>query len=211
MDMKQATAYVFLASAWVTLLIVAAFAFAILRDVLTHEIDLTRLLSEPTGDASMSRFQLLIFTFVVALSLFLIVVSQATPQLPDVPGGVLTLLGISASSYVVSKSIQFSKPEGVEDRPPHVAVTPSNTSVTPGQQVPFSAEVQRTSNTEVTWAIVAPASGTINSKTGLYTAPAKVPPGGVIDTIQAQSVANPLGVGSAIVKIAPANAVAAGD
>jgi hypothetical protein len=88
------------------------------------------LISEKDGSgASMSRFQLLIFTFVVALSLFLIVVSRAklaqtpenaarpearnTAQFPDIPGGVLALLGISASSYTVSKAIQSNakKPE----------------------------------------------------------------------------------------------------
>jgi len=74
---------------------------------------------------------LLIFTFVISLSLFLIVVANAKllqtneniirkpsptlPQFPDVPGGVLALLGISASSYTVSKAIQAGmdqKPDG---------------------------------------------------------------------------------------------------
>ena len=34
------------------------------------KIDLSQLISEPNGSASMSRFQLLIFTFVIAISLF---------------------------------------------------------------------------------------------------------------------------------------------
>jgi UDP-N-acetylmuramyl pentapeptide phosphotransferase/UDP-N-acetylglucosamine-1-phosphate transferase len=75
--------------------------------------------------ASMSRFQFLIFTFVISLSLFLIVVSnaqlrqtdenakraadQTLPGFPEIPGGVLALLGISASSYTVSKAIQSNK------------------------------------------------------------------------------------------------------
>src|SRR5215813_9712480 len=83
------------------------------------KIDLSRLISEPNGDASMSRFQLLIFTFVIALSLFLVIVGDGSeaPHFPAViPGGILALLGISGSSYLVSKGIQFSSPEGVTDR-----------------------------------------------------------------------------------------------
>ena len=60
----------------------------------------------------------MIFTFVVALSFFLVVVSNVKLRqsagvvtdtgLPDVPGGVLALLGISASSYLVSRGITKS-------------------------------------------------------------------------------------------------------
>jgi hypothetical protein len=72
-------------------------------------MDLSDLLKEVGGKgASMSRFQLLIFTLVIALSLFLLVVSQN--RFPAVPPEVLTLLGISASIYAVSKGIQLSAP-----------------------------------------------------------------------------------------------------
>src|SRR5258708_35286355 len=107
--------------------VVGLFALLILWMILKGEINLDLLISEKTGEASMSRFQLLIFTFVIGLSFFLIVVSNAKtvetstnpahpagPVLPDVPGGVLGLLGISASSYTVSKAIQTNiqkKPE----------------------------------------------------------------------------------------------------
>ena len=73
------------------------------------EIDLTKLVSEANGDASMSRFQLLIFTMIVAISLFIMVVRNWA--FPAVPDGILTLLGISASTYAVGKGIQFSRPE----------------------------------------------------------------------------------------------------
>jgi len=103
--------------------VVGLFALVILWLMLKGEINLDLLISEKTGEASMSRFQLLIFTFVIALSFFLIVVSNAGAHagpaqsaakggLPDVPGGVLALLGISASSYTVSKAIQLAnKPD----------------------------------------------------------------------------------------------------
>ena len=187
---------------WVTLIIIAVFAGLILWKVIVGEIDISRLISEPTGDASMSRFQLLIFTFVVALSLFLIIASGTPPGFPDVPGGVLTLLGISASSYVVSKSIQFSKQEGVEDRPPHVVVRPAHASITGGETVDFDADVQRSTNTDVTWSIT-PRIGRIDADTGAYTAPpeAEVPEAGVVVMVQAQSVAEPSSMGGAQVHV----------
>ena len=74
--------------------------------MMTGAIDVNLLLSESGGGASMSRFQLLIFTFVIALSFFLLVINSA--KFPDIPGGVLTLLGISATTYGVSKGIQAS-------------------------------------------------------------------------------------------------------
>jgi hypothetical protein len=78
------------------------------------KIDLSALLSEPTGQASMSRFQLLIFTFVIAVSLFAMVEARVNPNgFPEIPGGVLTLLGISASTYAVSKGITYSQPQTI--------------------------------------------------------------------------------------------------
>src|SRR5271169_1145019 len=74
------------------------------------KIDLSALISEANGQASMSRFQLLIFTFVIAISLF-ILVEKRNDALPDVPPGVLTLLGISASTYAVGKGISYSQPQ----------------------------------------------------------------------------------------------------
>jgi len=80
----------------------------------TDKIDLSSLLSEANGQASMSRFQLLIFTLVVAISYFLLAEnSLGTHMLPDIPQGVLTLLGISASTYAVGKGISYSRDEGV--------------------------------------------------------------------------------------------------
>ena len=74
------------------------------------KIDLSALISEANGDASMSRFQLLIFTFVIAISLFMLV-EKGSGALPDIPNGVLTLLGISASTYAVGKGISYSQPD----------------------------------------------------------------------------------------------------
>ncbi len=99
--------------------IVALFALLVIWKIANGTIDLTHLLADDDGWASTSRFQLIIFIFVVALSFFLVVVSNVKMRqnatsltdltgLPDVPGGVLALLGISASSYLVSRGISAS-------------------------------------------------------------------------------------------------------
>ena len=108
-----------LAAGCVTLAIIFFLALAVLIAIYNGTINLSALISEKDGatrDASMSRFQLLIFTFVIAISLFLIVTYQKS--FPEVPQGVLVLLGISGSSYLVSKGIQKSGSDsstGVKD------------------------------------------------------------------------------------------------
>ena len=98
-----------IATGFTLLTLIFLFGFAVLVYIANGSIDLSDLLSE-TGDskgASMSRFQLLIFTLVIALSLFLVVVSNM--KFPDsIPPEILTLLGISSTTYAVSKGIQVS-------------------------------------------------------------------------------------------------------
>jgi hypothetical protein len=94
-----------------TLILVFFFGLMVLLEIAAGRIDLSHLLSETgpdgkTGQASLSRFQLLIFTLVIAFSLFLITVAKN--QFPAIPTEILTLLGISASTYAVSKGIQAS-------------------------------------------------------------------------------------------------------
>jgi hypothetical protein len=86
------------------LTILFLFAFLILAAIASGKIDIGTLLAENGGGASISRFQLLIFTFVISISFFLVVVH--TDTLPNVPATVLTLLGISAGTYGLSKGIQ---------------------------------------------------------------------------------------------------------
>jgi len=92
---------------YVVVVLIFGFGLIILVKMATGAIDLSKLLDEVGGGASMSRFQLLVFTFVIALSLFLMIVNNAK-GFPDIPSGVLTLLGISATTYGVSKGIQLS-------------------------------------------------------------------------------------------------------
>lgn len=95
-----------LAIAYGMLVLLFLFGFLILAAIASGKIDISKLLTEAGGGASMSRFQLLIFTFVIGLSFFLIVTFGG--KFPDVPGNVLALLGISATTYGVSKGIQAS-------------------------------------------------------------------------------------------------------
>ncbi|HEV7508364.1 MAG TPA: hypothetical protein VGS07_26010 [Thermoanaerobaculia bacterium] len=94
---------------YVILILLFFFGFMVLFAIARGNIDLSMLLSEAGGGASMSRFQLLLFTIVIAFSLFLIILTSK--KLPDIPAGILTLLGISASTYAVSKGIQASNPD----------------------------------------------------------------------------------------------------
>lgn len=93
-----------LAFAYGMLVLLFLFGFLVLAAIASGRIDISQLLSEVGGGASMSRFQLLIFTFVIGISFFLVVICEC--KIPDVPAQVLTLLGISASTYGVSKGIQ---------------------------------------------------------------------------------------------------------
>jgi hypothetical protein len=81
------------------------FGVIVLYALATDQIRIDKLINEPSGDASISRFQLLIFTFTIALS-FVYLVIIGPGKFPDVPNQVLLLLGISATTYGVGKGLQ---------------------------------------------------------------------------------------------------------
>lgn len=160
-------------AAWVALGFLGLIGIAILYNVFTGKIDLSGLISEPSGEASMSRFQLLVFTFVIAASLFLVTASPAPPAFPLlIPNGILVLLGISSSSYLVSKGIQHSSAEGASGRGPQVTIkVASNTATAGGPTIQCQAEVLGLSDATVTWSLDPPTGlGTIDAN-GLYTPP----------------------------------------
>lgn len=160
-------------AAWVALGFLGLIGVAILYNVFTGKIDLSGLISEPNGDASMSRFQLLVFTFVIAASLFLIIASAGPPPAfpKEIPNGILILLGISSSSYLVSKGIQSSSPEGLSGRGPQVTIKGDRSETTfGGPPVQFQANVVGLSDNSVTWAIDPVNFGAIDD-TGKYTPP----------------------------------------
>lgn len=101
--------------------IIIAFAGAVLWKIVTGEIQLTGIIAEPaepgakdekgkqkeTGKASLSRFQFLLFTFVVA-GLFLMLSIEAGAFV-NIPANVLGLIGLSGGSFIVSKAVGQSK------------------------------------------------------------------------------------------------------
>lgn len=112
---------------WVLVVFVALVGLIILYKMLTDKIDLSSVLNEMTpapsqnaapaagaiaaapaapvvSKASLSRLQLLLFTFVIA-GLYL-ALSLAAQHMVDIPNQALGLLGISGGSFVVSKGIQ---------------------------------------------------------------------------------------------------------
>ena len=71
------------------------------------DIDLQWLVSEKDGagaHASLSRFQFLVFTFVVGMCLVVLTIDSG--EFPKIDPNILGLLGISGGSYLVSKGIQ---------------------------------------------------------------------------------------------------------
>ena len=85
---------------------------AILASVISYKmivggpngIDLRYLISEENGQASLSRFQFLVFTFVIAMGL--LVLTLKGTGFPQIDSSVFGLLGISGGSYVASKITQ---------------------------------------------------------------------------------------------------------
>ena len=98
-----------LAIGWILTVFIGVLALMILVKIWKGDIDLNYLISDENGWASLSRFQFLVFTFVVAMSLFYLVVVGTPPAYPIVPPEILALLGISGGSYVLSKGMQNSR------------------------------------------------------------------------------------------------------
>ena len=94
---------------WILTIFIGVLAAMILIKIFTGDIDLNYIISDENGWASLSRFQFLIFTFVVAMSLFYLILVRTPPDYPTIPKEILALLGISGGSYVVSKGIQSSR------------------------------------------------------------------------------------------------------
>lgn len=86
--------------------VILGIALIVLWKIFTGAIDLTFLIAETDGKASLSRFQFLVFTFVVAGVFLLLSLESGT--FVDLPNNVLILLGLSGGGYAVSKGISAS-------------------------------------------------------------------------------------------------------
>lgn len=107
-------------------IILLGFAAIVLWKIFRNEISLVGLVAEPpqpdspkdaSGNvktkASLSRFQFLIFTFVIAGLYLLLSIEAGT--FVDIPNNVLALLGISGGSYLISKGVGKPSPPKVDD------------------------------------------------------------------------------------------------
>jgi hypothetical protein len=87
--------------------LIGILGFLLLVSIARGDIELDSLLTEKGAagaPASLSRFQFLVFTFVVAMCL--VVLTLESGEFPQLNEDILVLLGISGGSYVVAKSIQ---------------------------------------------------------------------------------------------------------
>ena len=97
---------------WAVSLILMAFAAIVIYKL--ARVDLSGLICEikeggaEAGKASLSRFQFLLFTFVVAGIYLTLCLESGT--FVDIPNGTLALIGISGGSYVLSKTVSGAKP-----------------------------------------------------------------------------------------------------
>lgn len=99
---------------WILTIFLSFLALIVLWRIATNQIDLKYLISDENGWASLGRFQFLVFTFVIAMSLFYLIVTNK--GYPPVPKEILALLGISGGSYVMSKGIQTSHDVGMAEQ-----------------------------------------------------------------------------------------------
>jgi hypothetical protein len=100
-------------------IVIVTFALVVAWKLATNQIDLRWLLAEPAGPiqpgadpnepgtqpkASISRFQFLIFTFVIA-GVYLVLCLESG-RFVEIPENVILLLGVSGTSYAASKGIK---------------------------------------------------------------------------------------------------------
>jgi hypothetical protein len=87
---------------------VAGFVIAlealIVYQIATNRINLHLLISDGKGNASLSRLQLLLFTFVIGSGFVYITVKSS--GFPTISEGVLELLGISGATYAIGKTLE---------------------------------------------------------------------------------------------------------
>lgn len=112
---------------WILTIFLGLLGLVVLWKIIDGTIDLRYLICDELGWASLSRFQFLVFTFVIAMSLFFVIANQTPPSYPKIPAELLALLGISSGSFVLSKGIQSSRDVSLTEagNPPAEAPEPA--------------------------------------------------------------------------------------
>ncbi len=95
---------------WSLAIFLAALEATIIILIWKRIINLQLLISEQDGAASFSRFQFLIFTFIIASAYIVLAFHNVGTgiDLPKIDPSVLGLIGISGGSYLASKGIEAS-------------------------------------------------------------------------------------------------------
>jgi hypothetical protein len=83
----------------------------ILYQIATNKIDLHQLIATDAGNASLSRFQFLLFTFILGAGLLHLTLKGSGFRAVD--DEILMLLGISGASYAIGKSLDKPTPRTV--------------------------------------------------------------------------------------------------
>lgn len=125
----------------VVLLVITALAATVIFNLATGRIDLRYLLAEPVDPvtssheepkASLSRFQFLVFTFVIA-GVYLVLCLESG-SMPEIPTNVLLLLGVSGTTYAASKGIKAAGDSAA--RQAQAGIAPPPAPAAPVQQTP---------------------------------------------------------------------------
>ena len=101
---------------WSGAIFFAAIEAFVIFNLVFQKWDMSRLLCAEDGAASMSRFQLLLFTFSIAGGYFYLLI--LTGKFPTVDSSAMGLLGISGGTYAISKGIQSGRDQALMPRPP---------------------------------------------------------------------------------------------
>ncbi len=95
-------------TAWSGAIFIAAVEAYIIWNLVTNKKwDMSKLLCAEDGVASMSRFQLMLFTFAIVGGYFYLTIYKQS--FPQVDPSAMGLLGISSGTYALSKGIQASR------------------------------------------------------------------------------------------------------
>jgi len=97
--------------AYSVVLFITGIELVILYQIATNKINLHQLIADDHGDASLSRFQFLLFTFVIGAGLLQLTLKGSA--FPTIDEGILMLLGISGASYAIGKSLDRPTPTTV--------------------------------------------------------------------------------------------------
>jgi hypothetical protein len=97
--------------AYSVVLFITGIEAVILYRIATNKINLNLLIADDRGDASLSRFQFLLFTFIIGAGLLDFTLKGS--GFPTVDDGILMLLGISGASYAIGKSLDRPAPTTV--------------------------------------------------------------------------------------------------